>query len=74
MSMAKIFLFMWLCSGVAGNECIQIQTPKSEFKDMYNCTVYGYKYSYETIKGFKREFINEHKAFTKFTCKSQQTV
>ena len=47
--MTKVFLFMWMCSSVPGNECIKIPTPKFQFNDLYDCTVYGYAHSEEII-------------------------
>ena len=72
--MTKIFLFMWMCSSVPGNECIKIPTPEFSFNDLYDCTVYGYTHSEEIIVSLTREFVNEKQVFTKFACESQQIV
>ena len=72
--MTKFFLFMWMCSSIPGNECIKIPTPKIQFDDLYDCTVYGYNHSEEIIISFNREFVNKKQVFTKFMCQSQQIV
>ena len=72
--MTKVFLFMWMCSSVPGNECIKIPTPKVQFNDLYDCTVYGYAHSEDIIVSLTREFVNEKQVFTKFACEPQQTV
>jgi len=63
---------MWLCSTVPGNECKQIQTGITEFKDHYDCAVYGYKHSVTTIDNLDKEFINEYLVYTKFMCVKQE--
>ena len=72
--MTKVFLFMWMCSSVPGNECVKIPTPEFSFNDLYDCTVYGYAHSEEIIVSLTREFVNEKQVFTKFACEPQQTV
>jgi len=72
--MIKIFLFMYICSTVPGNECKLIETEVNGFNDVYECTLYGYKSSLELINGLSREFVNEHGAHTKFMCIPQPTI
>ena len=72
--MTKIILIMYLCSGIPGNKCGVIPTPKVLFNDHYDCMVYGYKYSLDLIKAFDRDWVNEKRAFTKFTCKIEQII
>ena len=69
MSMAKWFLFMWLCSYGAGVQCELIKTNVNEFKDEYDCTLYGYTYSAELIEKFGREEVNKLNLYTKFLCR-----
>jgi len=57
--MTKVFLFMWMCSSLPGNECIKIPTLEFQFNDLYDCTVYGYAHSEEIIVSLTREFVNE---------------
>jgi len=40
---------MVMCSTTPGNKCQPISTTQVEFKDMYECTVYGYSYSEQVI-------------------------
>ena len=39
--MTKIILIMYLCSGIPGNRCGVIPTPKVLFNDHYSCMVYA---------------------------------
>jgi len=68
----EYLIIMWLCSTVPGNECKQIQTGITEFKDHYDCAVYGYKHSVTTIDNLDKEFINEYLVYTKFMCVKQE--
>jgi len=72
--MTKIFLFMYMCSSIPGNVCVKIPTPESEFNDLYECTVYGYKHSEEIIVSLTRPFVNEKEIYTKFVCQSQKII
>ena len=72
--MIKIFLFMYICSTIPGNECQQVPIKINGFNDMYDCTVYGYQYSSDLIKEFDREFVNKQGAYTKFTCVPQPII
>ena len=72
--MIKIFLFMYICSIVPGNECKLMPIKTNGFNDMYDCTVYGYQYSSDLIKELDRKFVNEHGAHTKFMCIPQPTI
>ena len=47
--MIKTVLLMVLCSGLAGNECKVIPTPKVLFDDYSSCIVYGYEYSHNLM-------------------------
>ena len=72
--MIKIFLFMYICSTIPGNECQLVPTKNNGFKDVYDCTVYGYQYSSDLIKEFDREFVNKQGAYTKFMCVPQPII
>jgi len=72
----KIILLIYLCSAIEGNACKLIKNFEIEFKDMFECTVYGYSYSAQYITGLGREFTNEYQAYTQFMCveKKQTTT
>ena len=72
--MVKVFLFMYICSTVPGNECKLMPTDINQFDDVYECTIYGYKKSLNIISILNREFVNQHGAHTKFICQPQQTI
>ena len=72
--MIKIFLFMYICSTIPGNECQQVPIKINGFNDMYECTVYGNQYSSDLIKEFDREFVNKNGAYTKFMCVPQPII
>jgi hypothetical protein len=72
--MIKIFLFMYICSTIPGNECKLIPIKTNGFDDVYDCTVYGYQYSSDLIKELDREFVNKQGAYTKFMCVPQPII
>ena len=72
--MIKVFLFMYICSTIPGNECKLVPIETSGFDDVYDCTVYGYQYSSDLIKAFDREFVNKNGAYTKFICVPQPII
>ena len=72
--MIKIFLFMYICSTIPGNECKLVPIETNGFDDVYDCTVYGYQYSSDLIKAFDREFVNKNGAYTKFICVPQPII
>lgn len=67
----EYLIIMLLCSTVPGNDCRQIQTDILEFKDHYECAIYGYKHSITTIEKLDKDFVNEYGAYTKFVCQKQ---
>jgi hypothetical protein len=72
--MTKVFLFMYLCSSLPGTECKTIPTPNIMFNDMYDCTSYGYNYSYEMITNLDRKWVNSMGAYFKFMCEYKQLI
>ena len=72
--MKVIVILMVMCSTVTGNKCQPISTTQIEFKDMYECTVYGYGYSEQIISELGAEFINTYGAYTKFACEQKETI
>jgi hypothetical protein len=72
--MKIVVILMVMCSTVTGNKCQPIATPQVEFKDMYECTVYGYSYSEQVILELGAEFINNYGAYTKFACEKKEIV
>ena len=72
--MTKIILIMYLCSGIPGNKCGIIPTAKVVFNDHYGCMIYGYDYSLNLIAKFGRDWVNDKRAFTKFTCKIEHII
>jgi hypothetical protein len=72
--MKIIVLLMVMCSTTPGNNCQPIATPQVEFKDMYECTVYGYSYSEQVILQLGAKFINDYGAYTKFACEKKEVV
>jgi len=72
--MVKVYLIMLMCSTTPGNDCQIIPTPRSEFKDLFECTRYGYIYSNNIMGTLNREFVNKYGAHTRFTCQPQETI
>ena len=72
--MKIVVILMVMCSTVAGNKCQPISTTQIEFKDMYECTVYGYSYSEQVIIELGAEFINTYGAYTNSFCSQANLV
>ena len=72
--MKIVVILMVMCSTTPGNDCQPIETTQVEFKDMYECTVYGYSYSEQIISELGPEFINTYGAYTKFACEQKELV
>ena len=70
--MKIVVLLMVICSTTPGNECKPIE-PK-EFKDMYECTLYGYSYSEQIILELGPDFINNYGVYTKFSCQKKEVI
>ena len=65
---------MYLCSSLPGTECKTIPTPTMMFNDMYDCTSYGYNYSYKMINNLDREWVNSMGAYFKFMCEYKEII
>ena len=72
--MKIVVILMVMCSTTPGNDCQSIPTSQVEFKDMYECTVYGYSYSEQIIIELGAEFITTYGAYTKFACEQKELV
>lgn len=65
---------MYLCSSLPGTECKTIPTPNIMFNDMYDCTSYGYNYSYKMITNLDRKWVNSMGAYFKFMCEYKEII
>ena len=63
----KIFLFIILCSGVAG-KCLDPYKSNTTYDNFYDCMISGYEESLSRMEVLGPEAINEHKMFIKFFC------
>jgi hypothetical protein len=68
MSMGKFVIFMWLCTATVTIDCRMIETERVLFKDVYDCTLYGYTHSARLMRDFGREDVNKMNLYTKFLC------
>jgi hypothetical protein len=66
--MEKIIIFMWLCTATTTVDCKLIETGRVKFKDVYDCTLYGYTHSAKLMRKFGREDVNKYNVYTKFLC------
>ena len=66
--MEKFIIFMWLCTATATIDCRMIETERVKFKDVYDCTLYGYTHSAKLMRKFGREDVNKYNVYTKFLC------
>ena len=72
--MFKFILIMFICSNIPGNSCKFISTPIQSFETYRECAIYGYEYSFNMLKDFSVEAVNEYKMYTAFNCKENQTI
>ena len=72
--MFKFVLIMFICSNIPGNSCKLIPTPIHNFETYRECAIYGYEYSFNMLKDFKAEAVNEYKMYTEFNCKESQSI
>jgi len=72
--MTKFILIMFICSGIAGNECKLIPTPVSQFNTYHECAYYGYDYSSVLLKEFNPDFVDTYRTFTAFSCNEEKTI
>ena len=72
--MKIVIVLMVMCSTTPGTQCQLITTPQIQFKDIYECTVYGYNYSEQVILEFGPEFVNTYGAYTKFSCEKKEVI
>jgi len=70
--MKIVVLLMVICSTTPGNECKTIDSK--EFKDMYECTLYGYSYSEKIMLELGPDFVNNYGAYTKFSCQKKEII
>ena len=66
--MGKFVIFMWLCTATVTIDCRMIETERVLFKDVYDCTLYGYTHSARLMRDFGREDVNKMNLYTKFLC------
>ena len=67
----KIFLFIILCSGVAG-KCLDPYKSNTISDNFYDCMISGYEESLSRMEVLGPEAINEHKMFFKFFCSPEK--
>ena len=65
---------MFICSNIPGNSCKLMTTPIQEFDTYRECAIYGYEYSFNLLKNFNSESVNEYKMYTAFNCKENQSI
>ena len=63
----KIFLFILLCSGVAG-KCLEHHKLNITYDTFYDCMIGGYDESLSRMKVLGPEAVDEHEMFIKFFC------
>ena len=72
--MIKVFLFMYICSTIPGNDCKPIPTLIEEFDSYHKCTIYGYNYSAKLLSDMGSDVVDTYRAFTIFDCKESSTI
>ena len=66
--MEKFIIYMWLCTATVSIDCKLIEPERKSFKDVYDCTLYGYTHSAKLMRKFGREDVNKYNVYTKFLC------
>ena len=72
--MFKFILIMFICSNIPGNTCKLMPTPIQNFDTYSECAIYGYEYSFNMLKSFSVESVNEYKMYTAFNCKENLSI
>jgi len=72
--MAKFILIMFICSGIPGNQCKLMPTFIQDFGTYRECAIYGYEYSFNMLKAFSVEAVNDYKIYTAFNCKENPSI
>ena len=72
--MTKFILIMFICSNIPGNSCKLIPAPIQYFDTYRECAVYGYEYSFNMLKDFNVNAVNEYRMYTAFNCKEDQSI
>ena len=60
--------------GLTEDDIQLLKTELSTFKDNHACTIYGYEYSLDLIKGLSKDFVNTYGAHTRFMCTEETKV
>jgi len=72
--MIKFILIMFICSNIPGNSCKLMPTPIQDFNSYRDCAIYGYEYSFNMLKNFNPESVNNYRMYTAFNCKEDQII
>ena len=72
--MIKFILIMFICSNISGNSCKLMPTPIQDFNSYRDCAIYGYEYSFNMLKNFNPESVNNYRMYTAFNCKEDQII
>ena len=72
--MTKFILIMYLCSGIPGNPCKLVPTPKVNFDSYYECAVFGYDYTATMLKKVNPTVVDQYRMFTTFNCNENSTI
>ena len=72
--MTKFVLVIWVCSFLAGNQCMPpVEIPKL-YSSWYECSVAAYKESVTLLQKTGYANVNKYKVGTKFTCRATETL
>ena len=69
----KILLSLIICSSMAG-ECMPPYPWPDTFDTKYDCLHFGYEESIRKLEQIRREDINKHGMYIRFTCTPDSSI
>ncbi len=71
--MTKYVLILFICS-MNTNVCVPPFQVPTDYPDIYECFLDGYKYSSDKIIQLGKEEVNKHKIYIRFHCKEVNVI
>ena len=72
--MVKIFIFSLVICSSTMQQCLPLIEASKQFSTYRECTLFGYRYSYEYLKIYDPKLLEHNQVYTMFSCELQQPV
>ena len=72
--MIKIFIFSLVICSSTMQQCYPLKEATKQFETFRECTLFGYKYSYEYLSMYDPKLLTKNRVFTTFSCQEIQPV